>query len=55
MDRDVKACIFGGLIVAVYVVHQVTVGGDGVVVAAVLAALAGAGGYVLGRVRDGNR
>ena len=54
MDRDVKACVFGSFIVVVYAIHQVTVGGDGVIVAGVLAALAGAGGYVLGRVKDGN-
>ena len=52
MDPEVKACVFGSFIVVVYSVHQVTVGGDGVVVAGVLAALAGVGGFVIGRRTD---
>ena len=43
-----KACVFGTLIVITYAIHQLTVGGDGILVASVLATLAGIGGYVVG-------
>ena len=52
MDRDIKACVFGGLVLGAYVVHQVTVGGDGVVFGSVIAAIVGVGGYVIGRGTD---
>lgn len=52
MDRDLKACVFGVLVLAVYIVHQVTVGGDGAILAGVLGALGTVGGYVLGRVKS---
>jgi len=42
-----KACIFGGLVVIVYLVHQLTVGTDGVVLAGVVGALAAIGGYTV--------
>jgi len=42
-----KACIFGGLVVIVYLVHQLTNGGDGVVLAGVVGTLAAIGGYTV--------
>ena len=45
--KETKACVFAALIVAVYGIHQVTVGGDGIIVATIIGAIAGIGGYVL--------
>lgn len=53
MDPELKACVFGGLIVAMYTVHQVTVGGDGAIFGGVLAALGVVGGYAFGRYQNG--
>ena len=44
-----KACIFAALLVCVYAIHQVTVGGDGIVVAGVIGALCAIGGYAWAR------
>ena len=41
-----KACIFAALLVSVYAIHQLTVGGDGVVLTGVVGALCAIGGYV---------
>lgn len=46
-DVQEKACVFGGLIVVVYTVHQLTAGADGVILAAVVAAIAAIGGYTI--------
>jgi len=46
-----KACIFGTLVVAVYAIHQLTVGTDGVVLAGVVGALAAIGGYTIATAR----
>ena len=51
-DATIQAMFFGALIVAVYGIHQVTVGGDGVVVASVIGAICAIGGYVYGRRAD---
>lgn len=48
-DASIQAMVFGILIVAVYGIHQVTVGGDGVIVASVMTALGTIGGYTVGR------
>jgi hypothetical protein len=48
MDRDLKAIAFGWMFVVVYSIHQVTEGGDGVLVAAVFAAIGSIGGYAIG-------
>ena len=42
-----KACIFAALVVAVYGIHQVTVGGDGAIFGTVLLTLGSVGGYVI--------
>ncbi len=46
-STETKACIFGGLLVTVYAIHQATVGGDGAVLAGVAAAIAAIGGYTV--------
>lgn len=51
-DASIKSMVFGVLIVAVYGIHQVTVGGDGIVVAGVMTALGAAGGFAIGRGSD---
>ena len=47
MDKRDQACVFGVLIVATYITHQLTVGGDGIIFASVCTAIAAIGGYVL--------
>ena len=42
-----KACIFGALIALVYAIHQLTVGGDGALIAGVVGAIAAMGGYTV--------
>lgn len=48
-DRDTKACIFGAFIIAVYAIHQLSVGGDGVVLAGVVGSLGAVGGYTIAK------
>lgn len=48
LDPTSKACFFGILIVAVYGIHQASVGGDGVVFGTVIGALCAVGGYAFG-------
>jgi len=54
MDLDLKACAFGMMVVTVYGIHQVSVGGDGIVLASVVGALAAIGGYVLRKPSNGS-
>ena len=55
IDLEVKAVMFGWMLVAVYGIHQVTVGGDGVVLASIAAAVCTIGGYSFGAVRSVRR
>jgi len=43
--KEMKACIFAGFLVIVYAIHQITVGGDGIIMASVVGAIAAIGGY----------
>ena len=46
-----KACIFAALILAAYITHQVTVGGNGAILAGVVGTLAAIGGYTVAAVK----
>ncbi len=52
MDPDEKAVAFGAFIVAIYGIHQFTVGGDGVILTGVIGAICSIGGYAFGRRTD---
>lgn len=47
MDNDIKACVFALIVLGAYVVHQITVGGDGVILASVVGTICAIGGYAL--------
>ena len=55
MDTEEKACIFGAMVVALYAIHQFTAGGDGVVFATVVGAIAAIGGYVIRNQTPGSQ
>ena len=47
MDKSTKGCIFALIILGAYTVHQFTVGGDGVILSAVIGTITGIGGYIV--------
>jgi hypothetical protein len=50
---ETKACIFGAFIIIAYAIHQVTVGGDGIIFASICTTVAAIGGYVIRLSQEG--